>query len=466
MLPRGVGFAALLFGVSAIAASVGASAQERRFGPGAPAARPAAPPAAMARPAAPPAMARPAAPPAMARPAAPAFRATAAPQHRPWRPASAAYSPHRRARLRHTSRRHGLKSIGRAAAASDGRPSTPHIAAPRARATPRPAIGRRGRSRRNARNSVNNTSCSDCRSLSSGSARCFPARLRERQRAASIACSSACSNCSRKSRKARGRNASSNACCNAEPPTPARAAQQQTDLARQQRLADSLQLRERQLLPPPCRPPNAGGLPHASVAMTTRKPASALTARENGWAPRHAWQRGHRAAFVAWLGPVFWPYAYSDIFEYTFWPYGYDPGYWAYAYDDFVDTVFWGADSPYSAYASVSPEGGGASTGYNFARANAQREPADAAAIVRRSGQGRHRLADCVDHARGAADARAARLAGRIEDRGGKGGRRVQAILRRYLCDDAARPPAGDDEPHQRDARGGADRAAGTGEVL
>jgi hypothetical protein len=55
--------------------------------------------------------------------------------------------------------------------------------------------------------------------------------------------------------------------------------------------------------------------------------------------------------FVAWLGPVFWPYAYSDIFEYTFWPYAYEPGYWAYAYDEFVDTVFWGTESPYSAYA-------------------------------------------------------------------------------------------------------------------
>jgi hypothetical protein len=64
---------------------------------------------------------------------------------------------------------------------------------------------------------------------------------------------------------------------------------------------------------------------------------------------------------------VFWPYAYSDIFEYTFWPYAYDPGYWAYAYDDFVDTVFWGADSPYSAYARLGPgeypEPGGAITG-------------------------------------------------------------------------------------------------------
>ena len=113
---------------------------------------------------------------------------------------------------------------------------------------------------------------------------------------------------------------------------------------------------------------------------------------DNGWAPRHAWRRGHRAVFVAWLGPVFWPYAYSDIFDYTFWPYAYDPGYWAYAYDDFVDTVFWGADSPYSAYASVP----GARRGdHRFSRARTRkREPADSAAIVRRSGQGRHRLAD------------------------------------------------------------------------
>ena len=71
---------------------------------------------------------------------------------------------------------------------------------------------------------------------------------------------------------------------------------------------------------------------------------AAREGRHHGWAHRHAWKRGLRAAFVPWLGPVFWPYAYSDIFNYTFWPYAYDRGYWAYAYDDFVDTVFWGAE--------------------------------------------------------------------------------------------------------------------------
>ena len=91
------------------------------------------------------------------------------------------------------------------------------------------------------------------------------------------------------------------------------------------------------------------------------------SARHHRWAPRHAWRRGLHAAFVPWVGHVFWPYAYSDIFEYTFWPSAYEPGYWAYAYDDFVDTVFWGAESPYSAYARLGPaepsESNGAPTG-------------------------------------------------------------------------------------------------------
>jgi hypothetical protein len=74
-----------------------------------------------------------------------------------------------------------------------------------------------------------------------------------------------------------------------------------------------------------------------------------------------AWRRNHRAAFVAWLGPVFWPYAYNDIFYYTFWPDAYDDGYWAYAYDDFLDSLYWPYGNPYSeyAYAGPTPEAAG-----------------------------------------------------------------------------------------------------------
>jgi len=75
-------------------------------------------------------------------------------------------------------------------------------------------------------------------------------------------------------------------------------------------------------------------------------------------APRRAWRLGLRAAFVPWHGPVFWPYAYSDVFDYAFWPSGYDDGYFAYAYDDFFDGVFWGQTGPppeYS-YAYAPPD--------------------------------------------------------------------------------------------------------------
>ena len=71
-------------------------------------------------------------------------------------------------------------------------------------------------------------------------------------------------------------------------------------------------------------------------------------------AAHRAWRRGLRAGFVAWYGPVFWPYAYSDIFDYAFWPDGYDDGYWYYAYDDFFDGVFWGEYGPPDEYADAT----------------------------------------------------------------------------------------------------------------
>src|SRR5665213_3641693 len=68
-------------------------------------------------------------------------------------------------------------------------------------------------------------------------------------------------------------------------------------------------------------------------------------------AARTAWGHHWRAGFVGWYGPVFWPYAYSDIFDYAFWPGGYEDGYWDYAYDNFFDGMFWGEGGPPSDYA-------------------------------------------------------------------------------------------------------------------
>jgi len=76
-------------------------------------------------------------------------------------------------------------------------------------------------------------------------------------------------------------------------------------------------------------------------------------------AARQAWRHHRRAIFVAWFGPIFWPYVYSDIFDYTFWPYAYDDAYWAYIYDDFFDSVYWAGPPPYADDYYVGPYAGG-----------------------------------------------------------------------------------------------------------
>jgi hypothetical protein len=53
----------------------------------------------------------------------------------------------------------------------------------------------------------------------------------------------------------------------------------------------------------------------------------------NGW-----WQ--HRNGGYGWVGPLFWPFAYYDFYDYAMW--GYDP-FWDYGYDD----IYAGLFSPY-----------------------------------------------------------------------------------------------------------------------
>jgi LTXXQ motif family protein len=66
-----------------------------------------------------------------------------------------------------------------------------------------------------------------------------------------------------------------------------------------------------------------------------------------GWGSRWPWWRGGFA--FGWIGPVFWPYAYYDFFDYVYWPYAYDD-FWPYAYDD----VYYGIYGPY-AYVGRDP---------------------------------------------------------------------------------------------------------------
>jgi LTXXQ motif family protein len=100
-----------------------------------------------------------------------------------------------------------------------------------------------------------------------------------------------------------------------------------------------------------------GRFASAFAAQNTRFGRDRLNGRDRlaNLAAHRAWRQGQRAVFVAWFGPVFWPYAYSDVFDYTFWPAGYDDGYWAYVYDDFFDGVFWGEAGPPAEYAYAAP---------------------------------------------------------------------------------------------------------------
>jgi hypothetical protein len=68
------------------------------------------------------------------------------------------------------------------------------------------------------------------------------------------------------------------------------------------------------------------------------------------------WRR-HRPfpAVIGWVGPLFWPYAYDDFVDYTFYPYAYDT-FWPYAYDDFYDGMFGAYAEGYGGtYAAVGP---------------------------------------------------------------------------------------------------------------
>jgi hypothetical protein len=63
-----------------------------------------------------------------------------------------------------------------------------------------------------------------------------------------------------------------------------------------------------------------------------------------------------RPAVVGWVGPLFWPYAYNDFIDYTFYPYAYDT-FWPGAYEEVYEDVF----GPYAfdgmAYANAPASG-------------------------------------------------------------------------------------------------------------
>jgi len=70
---------------------------------------------------------------------------------------------------------------------------------------------------------------------------------------------------------------------------------------------------------------------HARALLTARAATAGWHHGRNGW-----WR--HRNGGYGWVGPLFWPFAYYDWYDYALW--GYDDAFWDYGYDDIYAGLF------------------------------------------------------------------------------------------------------------------------------
>ena len=98
---------------------------------------------------------------------------------------------------------------------------------------------------------------------------------------------------------------------------------------------------------------NRNGLrnPNARAAIASN---AALAGWRNGGG-RGWWRHGHGG--YGWVGPLFWPFAYYDVYGYTLWGYGYDPSFWDYGYNDIYAGMF--TPYGYDDLAGYLPQGSG-----------------------------------------------------------------------------------------------------------
>ncbi len=68
--------------------------------------------------------------------------------------------------------------------------------------------------------------------------------------------------------------------------------------------------------------------------------AAATAGSFNGRRGGDGWWR-HAHGGYGWIGPLFWPLAYYDIYDYALWGYGYDPLFWDYGYNDIYAGLFY-----------------------------------------------------------------------------------------------------------------------------
>jgi LTXXQ motif family protein len=137
--------------------------------------------------------------------------------------------------------------------------------------------------------------------------------------------------------------------------------------------------------------PAARALAHSTFTGNFARTRSA-------WIHDWRWRRNRKIVLVlGFVGPVFWPYAYNDFINYTFWGYGYDT-FWPTAFDDFYEGIY-GAYAPefYAGTGSGYTNGNGQASGYESrsrrgssrtAALNRDAVPAGGAQICRRETQG------------------------------------------------------------------------------
>jgi hypothetical protein len=120
----------------------------------------------------------------------------------------------------------------------------------------------------------------------------------------------------------------------------------------------------------------AGALHHrGALRNPSTRARIAATAATAGWHNGHGrgwWRHGHGG--YGWVGPLFWPFAYYDMYGYAMW--GYDPSFWDYGYNDIYAGMF--APYGYDDLTGYLPSGvGGYSVGTRQAsRAFASTNPA------------------------------------------------------------------------------------------
>jgi hypothetical protein len=85
---------------------------------------------------------------------------------------------------------------------------------------------------------------------------------------------------------------------------------------------------------------------------------------------RDEFRRHHRhtGIVIGFIGPLFWPYAYSDFVDYTFSPYAYDT-FWPYAFDDVYAGIYGGYAPEFYAPGDAYAYAGSAGSERVYARA-------------------------------------------------------------------------------------------------